>query len=758
MLPFGCIIHSELLPYGSAESYVAFARYRLLKGMDIMKTAKKLLSILIMVAMITTTFGIITAPEVSAASGLPKVSSLKASAKQTSVTLSWTKLSKKQLKKVSGISIYRNGKLITNISKKSKSYANTGLKAGTSYSYTVKTYKKTKKKEWFNKKTQKWQKKKPAKKWRGKSRKIKKYSAGVKVNITTVASGSTQYTSGNKKQQTINCLGNRTLDIGQKFNLSASASSGLPLTYTSSNPSIASVDNAGIVTANGSGTATIYIRQAGNSEYDSTERNVIIKVNSANITIKFNGNGATSGSMANQTLINGKGTLNSNAFVREGYKFKGWDTNANTTTPRWLNNGTFTQISDTSVTVTLYAIWEKDATSTVVTKPLTFTYQTQNSSGENVIDVNSGNVTVNISSMPDGVKSITWSVVKVGMADGTNTVTLVPSNNGKSLSIKANNALSNRGTLGQFKLKAVFEMQDGYIYYDKDGNGTPNEVADRTVTSPIITNTVYPMEGNISSATWDYKVFGKQSVESGSIRKLDVFSELPTNSTVNININEWDDTAHGTVLALNVNDITLATPEKDLDVILTRSKVPTSMRLIHAGTFQLSANNKTITFNLTGQNNDMVTYSNHLKSVANSCRSNTKYDTAMNCLAYVLTHYTYNESYRGTFPFDTSGQCNSGNTYYADLLRYCGIEAYVRNAQEYLANHVVTGAILDNNTRYIIDATPNDYIMQDMNSALYYINGLVAHSSSEWCRGMRVITWDDYYYHYSKFPGLSFYQ
>jgi len=140
-----------------------------------------------MVVMIATTFGIVTAPEVNAASGLPKVSSLKASASQTTVTLSWTKLSKKQLKKVKGIAIYRNGTLIKNIGKKSKSFTNSGLKAGTSYSYTVKTYKATKKKEWFNKKTQKWQKKKPAKKYRGKSRKINKYSAGTTISIKTIS-------------------------------------------------------------------------------------------------------------------------------------------------------------------------------------------------------------------------------------------------------------------------------------------------------------------------------------------------------------------------------------------------------------------------------------------------------------------------------------------------------------------------------------------------------------------------------------------
>ena len=75
--------------------------------------------------------------------------------------------------------------MIKNVSKKSASFTDSGLKAGTSYSYTVKTYKNTKKKEWFNKKTQKWQKKKPAKKYRGKSRKLKKYSGGITISVVT---------------------------------------------------------------------------------------------------------------------------------------------------------------------------------------------------------------------------------------------------------------------------------------------------------------------------------------------------------------------------------------------------------------------------------------------------------------------------------------------------------------------------------------------------------------------------------------------
>lgn len=152
-----------------------------------LRRIRSVLTILIMAVMIATSFGVVAAPEVNAASGLPKVSSLSSSACEDSVTLSWAKLGKKQQKKVKGIAIFRDGNLIGKVGKKSISFTDTGLRAGKDYSYSVKTYKATKKKEWFNKKTNKWQKKKPAKKWRGKSRKVNKYSRAAIINVSTAA-------------------------------------------------------------------------------------------------------------------------------------------------------------------------------------------------------------------------------------------------------------------------------------------------------------------------------------------------------------------------------------------------------------------------------------------------------------------------------------------------------------------------------------------------------------------------------------------
>lgn len=178
MQPFGCL-ESCLYPA------ILQAPIALLKGSIMLRNSRKILSVCLIITLVISAFTFAFPLEVNAASGLPKVSSLKAGATQTSVSLSWKKLSKKQLKKVKGIAIYRNNTLIKYVSKKAGSFTDSGLKAETSYSYTVKTYKNTKKKEWFNKKTQKWQRKKPAKKYRGKSRKLKKYSGGITISVAT---------------------------------------------------------------------------------------------------------------------------------------------------------------------------------------------------------------------------------------------------------------------------------------------------------------------------------------------------------------------------------------------------------------------------------------------------------------------------------------------------------------------------------------------------------------------------------------------
>ncbi|MBE7090585.1 MAG: hypothetical protein E7363_01565 [Clostridiales bacterium] len=73
-------------------------------------------------------------------------------------------------------------------------------------------------------------------------------------------------------------------------------------------------------------------------------------------TLKFNGNGATSGSMANmQIKTNATATLTANGFARPGYTFMGWATSASGSVA-YANGATYTM--GTNSEYTLYAVWQ----------------------------------------------------------------------------------------------------------------------------------------------------------------------------------------------------------------------------------------------------------------------------------------------------------------------------------------------------------------------------------------------------------------
>lgn len=77
-------------------------------------------------------------------------------------------------------------------------------------------------------------------------------------------------------------------------------------------------------------------------------------------TVKFDGNGALSGTMANQSFTYGTDTsLNANAFKRTGYTFKGWSTTA-TGSVEYANKAVVNGLTTKNKgVVTLYAIWAK---------------------------------------------------------------------------------------------------------------------------------------------------------------------------------------------------------------------------------------------------------------------------------------------------------------------------------------------------------------------------------------------------------------
>ena len=77
------------------------------------------------------------------------------------------------------------------------------------------------------------------------------------------------------------------------------------------------------------------------------------------VTVAFNGNGATSGSMSSIKIpAGGSQTLPSNTFTRDSYVFNGWNTTSNGSGTSYADGANYTaSTSYAGQTVTLYAQW-----------------------------------------------------------------------------------------------------------------------------------------------------------------------------------------------------------------------------------------------------------------------------------------------------------------------------------------------------------------------------------------------------------------
>ena len=109
--------------------------------------------------------------------------------------------------------------------------------------------------------------------------------------------------------------------------------------------------------ADGSGTA--YANKASVKNLTATDGgtfNLYAQWTANTYTVQYNGNGSTSGTMANSTHTYGIAkALTANAFVREGYTFSGWATSS--TGAKVYNDRQSVTNLATSGTVNLYAVW-----------------------------------------------------------------------------------------------------------------------------------------------------------------------------------------------------------------------------------------------------------------------------------------------------------------------------------------------------------------------------------------------------------------
>ena len=154
-------------------------------------------------------------------------------------------------------------------------------------------------------------------------------------------------------------VNNKTIYAGETFKLNATVSPyelrNTPVTWTSSDEAVATVDGDGIVTGITEGETTITAK-AGDKTATCT-------VNVIPLTITFHANGGT-GSMDDQTVSYGIGAdLRANTFSKSGSVFAKWNTKEDGSGADYVNGENVTLFES----MELYAIWVPDVTKTSYT-------------------------------------------------------------------------------------------------------------------------------------------------------------------------------------------------------------------------------------------------------------------------------------------------------------------------------------------------------------------------------------------------------
>ena len=154
-------------------------------------------------------------------------------------------------------------------------------------------------------------------------------------------------------------VNNKTIYAGETFKLNATVSPyelrNTPVTWTSSDEAVATVDGDGIVTGIAKGETTITAK-AGDKTATCT-------VNVIPLTITFHANGGT-GSMDDQTVSYGIGAdLRANTFIKSGSVFAKWNTKEDGSGADYVNGENVTLFES----MELYAIWVPDVAKTSYT-------------------------------------------------------------------------------------------------------------------------------------------------------------------------------------------------------------------------------------------------------------------------------------------------------------------------------------------------------------------------------------------------------
>lgn len=155
---------------------------------------------------------------------------------------------------------------------------------------------------------------------------------------------------------TLNTTSSTSIKKGQKISVTAtvqpSNATNKVVTFSSSNTSVATVDNSGVITAINIGDAIITATETTSGKTAQID----ITVEAPDLyTIRYDVNGGN-GQILMQTKLEGEAIKISNTRpTKEGYNFLGWSTNNTATSATYLPGDMYNTDSD----LMLYAVWEE---------------------------------------------------------------------------------------------------------------------------------------------------------------------------------------------------------------------------------------------------------------------------------------------------------------------------------------------------------------------------------------------------------------
>ena len=181
--------------------------------------------------------------------------------------------------------------------------------------------------------------------------------------------GATIYAHWGQNVSITKNLSSQTVTIGQDVSLSLTAT-GDGLTYAWYYKNVG--DSAFSLTTTFTGnTYTTTMNKASRmgrqiycvvkDQYGNSVQSNTVTIN-GQYTITYDGNGHTSGSTASSTHVyTTSKALTANGYEKSGHRFIGWSTSSTATTATYSDKQAVVSLTETSATVTLYAVWSTNA-------------------------------------------------------------------------------------------------------------------------------------------------------------------------------------------------------------------------------------------------------------------------------------------------------------------------------------------------------------------------------------------------------------